>query len=208
MNTTAIKAQSNPRMAHQQILRFAEEKEMKTAKLTAKVNMWLHETFATKTRVRILGGLALGAMLITATAFAYQELNQGKAGSPPSIEQTEVWLPGDTYPVATADIPGFMQNEIRLQGDAYPVDAADLPGLIQNEVWLPGDTYPVATADIPGFMQNEIRLPGDAYPVDVADLPQFMQNEVWLPGDTYPASVMAENASIVEETVLPGRYHG
>jgi hypothetical protein len=40
----------------------------------------------------------------------------------------------------------------------------------------------------------------------IEDLPGFMQTEVWLPGDTYPASAMTEDSSIVEETVLPGRY--
>jgi hypothetical protein len=36
--------------------------------------------------VRILAGVAIGAMLITATAFIYQEVRQGEVGSSPSSE--------------------------------------------------------------------------------------------------------------------------
>jgi hypothetical protein len=41
---------------------------MKTVTLTAKVNMWLHEHLAIKTPAKLLGGLALGALVMVATA--------------------------------------------------------------------------------------------------------------------------------------------
>ena len=44
--------------------------------------------FKVKAPVKILAGLAAGAMLIGGTAFIYQEINQGKAGGLPSSSET------------------------------------------------------------------------------------------------------------------------
>ena len=44
--------------------------------------------FKVKAPVKILVGLAAGAMLIGGTAFIYQEINQGKVGSLPSSSET------------------------------------------------------------------------------------------------------------------------
>ena len=50
----------------------------------AKVNRWLPESFTKKSSVKLLGGLAVGAMLITATTFTYDQLRQDEAASPSS----------------------------------------------------------------------------------------------------------------------------
>ncbi len=42
----------------------------------AKVNSWLPESFAKKSSVKLLGGLAVGAMLIMATTFTYDQLRR------------------------------------------------------------------------------------------------------------------------------------
>ena len=53
----------------------------------AKVNSWLPESFAKKSSVKLLGGLAVGAMLIAATTFTYDHLRQDEAASPSSSSQ-------------------------------------------------------------------------------------------------------------------------
>ena len=47
----------------------------------AKVNSWLPESFAKKSSVKLLGGLAVGAMLIMAITFTYDQLRQDDAAS-------------------------------------------------------------------------------------------------------------------------------
>jgi hypothetical protein len=53
----------------------------------AKVNSWLPESFSKKSSVKLLGGLAVGAMLIMATTFTYDQLRQDEAASPSSSSQ-------------------------------------------------------------------------------------------------------------------------
>ena len=205
MNTAAVEPRTKTRMAYQEGLRFKEESEMKAATLTIKVNTWLHEHLAIKTPVKLLGGLALGALVMAATVLpvgpglAYADdparpFSMEQLENITNIFQTEVWLPGDTYPV-----PAFNSH-------ASTALIEDLPAFLQTEVWLPGDTYPMTaysgkvtkgeSEDLPAFMQMEVWLPGDTYPMaaysskvtkaESEDLPAFLQTEVWLPGDSYP----------------------
>jgi hypothetical protein len=51
------------------------------------VNRWLPESFAKKSSLKLLGGLAVGAMLITATTFTYDQLRQDDAVSLSSSSQ-------------------------------------------------------------------------------------------------------------------------
>jgi hypothetical protein len=194
MNTATVKTQSRNRTAYQKVLKVKEEFEMRLAMRISQVNMRI---LATKTPVKLLGGLALGALVMAAAVLplgpglAYADdparpFSMEQLENITDIFQTEVWLPGDTYPV-----PAF-------SGHASTALIEDLPGFMQTEIYLPGDTYPVAayngkvakaeSEDLPVFMQTEIWLPGDAYPVSsqAEDMPVFMQTEVWLPGDTYP----------------------
>lgn len=146
-------------LAVTKLIKMEEGKEMKTAMGTTKVNMRIRDNFAIKMPVRLLGGLALGALLMAGTAILFGPVYADERARPlaieqlgdlPEIFQTEIWLPGDTYPAAwggTEDLPGLVQTEIWLPGDSYPVSGArsdDLPPLLQTEVWLPGDTYPTA----------------------------------------------------------------
>jgi hypothetical protein len=68
MNTPDVNTQNKPSTVHQELGKFKEEQEMKTATLTAKVNIWLHEHLALKTPIKLLVGLALGALVMAATA--------------------------------------------------------------------------------------------------------------------------------------------
>jgi hypothetical protein len=79
MSAPEVKTQSNPRVAHPAFSKFKKEDwAMRFASRIAKVNI----------PVKVLVGLAGGAMLITATAFTYHELGPGKAGSPTSSTDT------------------------------------------------------------------------------------------------------------------------
>jgi hypothetical protein len=83
MSAPEVKTQSNPRVAHPAFSKFKKEDwAMRFASRIAKVNI----------PVKVLVGLAGGAMLITATAFTYHELGPGKAGSPTSNGDTfQAW---------------------------------------------------------------------------------------------------------------------
>jgi hypothetical protein len=90
MNTPEVRTQSKPRTAHQNILKFKEEWEMKTATLTAKVNMRLSERLA-KTPVKLLAGLALGALVMTATALPFGTTYADEPARPLSSGQTQCY---------------------------------------------------------------------------------------------------------------------
>ena len=91
MNTPEVNTQGKPRTAHQNIGKFKEEWEMKTATLTAKVNRWLHEHLAMKTPVKLLGGLALGALVVTATALPLGTTYADEPARPLSSEQIQCY---------------------------------------------------------------------------------------------------------------------
>jgi hypothetical protein len=170
MNTPVGQSQSKTRAAHQKTFRGKEGFEMKTAMGMEKAKVRVSGTEGTNIATRLFRGLALGALLVAATGL-YFSINQGEAGSPlvskqadvyPESLQTEVWLPGDTYPMAA-------------YGSKVTIaESEELPGSLHTEVWLPGDTYPMAaysgkvakpeSEDLPGSLQTEVWLPGDAYP--------------------------------------------
>jgi hypothetical protein len=91
MNTPEVRTQSKPRTAHQNIWRFKEELEIKTATLTEKVNRWLHEHLAMKTPVKLLGGLALGALVMAATALPLGTTYADEPARPLSSEQNQCY---------------------------------------------------------------------------------------------------------------------
>jgi hypothetical protein len=219
MNTPIGQTQSKTTAAYQKGFGGMEGFEMKTAMGMEKVKVWISETVGTRIATRLFRGLALGALLVAATGL-YFSINQGEAGSPlvseqtdvyPESIQTEVWLPGDTYPM------------IASSGKVAKAESEDLPAFMQTEVWFPGDTYPVAaysgkvakaeSEDLPAFMQTEVWYPGDTYPVSAysskvagtesEDLPAFLQTEVWLPGDTYPVAAYSGKVAKAESEDLP-----
>jgi hypothetical protein len=66
MSTSVVRTQNGPG-AYQNVLKLKEEREMKKATKTTKVNMRLSDRLA-KTPAKLLGGLALGALVMAATA--------------------------------------------------------------------------------------------------------------------------------------------
>src|SRR5919106_1975413 len=87
MSALVVETQRKARTGYQKALKIREECEMRFTIGMAKVNRWLPESFAKKSSVKLLGGLAVGAMLITATTFTYDQLRQDKAASPSSSSQ-------------------------------------------------------------------------------------------------------------------------
>jgi hypothetical protein len=87
MSAPVVQTQRKARAGYQKVLKIREECEMRFAIGMAKVNRWLPESFAKKSSVKLLGGLAVGAMLITATTFTYDQLRQDKAASLSSSSQ-------------------------------------------------------------------------------------------------------------------------
>jgi hypothetical protein len=72
-------------------LKFKEGFEMKTATLTEKMNRWLHEHLAMKTPAKLLGGLALGALVLTATALPLGTTYADEPARPLSSEQPQCY---------------------------------------------------------------------------------------------------------------------
>ena len=105
MNTPTGQAQSKGRTASQGLVKFKEESEMKMATRMAKVNMRLHQAIATKAPVKFLGGLALGALLMTATVLPFRATYADEPARPLSVEQVEC------YPEISNDCPDLIYHE-------------------------------------------------------------------------------------------------
>ena len=76
---------------------------MKTAMGIKKVNIRLHETLATKTPVKLLGGLALGALLMAATALPFGTASADDPARPLSGEQIVQCYPQIDENACTSD---------------------------------------------------------------------------------------------------------
>ena len=68
MNAPLTQSQGKLKVVYQEIKKANEEIEMRLAMQMTDVKTWLSKGLATKTPGKILGGLALGALLMTATA--------------------------------------------------------------------------------------------------------------------------------------------
>ena len=88
----------------------------------AKVNRWLPESFAKKSSVKLLGGLAIGAMLITATTFTYDQLRQDEAAGPSSSSQITEASQAASYWIQMAEAEEMAYDELSKSfvGIAYP----------------------------------------------------------------------------------------
>jgi hypothetical protein len=138
MNTPEVKTQGKPSTAHQELGKFKEELEMKTATLTAKVNMRLSERLA-KTPVKLLAGLALGALVMTATALPFGTTYADEPARPLTSVQFEEW------PEAGFDSYTYHRFMME-QGKMGRIDSAAVgsPSSIDlNEVWSEIEDTPV-----------------------------------------------------------------
>jgi hypothetical protein len=87
MSAPVVQTQRKAGAGYQKVLKIREECKMRFTIGMAKVNRWLPESFTKKSSLKLLGGLAVGAMLITVTAFTYDQLRQDEAVSPSSSSQ-------------------------------------------------------------------------------------------------------------------------
>src|SRR5918999_2282312 len=81
MSASVVQTRGKARAGYQKALKIREDCEMRFAIGMAKLNSWLPESFAKKSSVKLLGGLAVGAMLITATTFTYDQLRRDEGAS-------------------------------------------------------------------------------------------------------------------------------
>jgi hypothetical protein len=118
MSAPVVQTQRKARAGYQKVLKIREECEMRFAIGMAKVNSWLPESFAKKSSVKLLGGLAVGAMLITATTFTYDHLRQDEAASPSSSSQITEASQALAYWVQRDEIERLESQIDRLLADA------------------------------------------------------------------------------------------
>src|ERR687896_2433929 len=81
MRAPVVQIQRKAKAGYQKVLKIREECEMRFTIGMAKVNRWQPESFTKKSSVKLLGGLAVGAMLITATTFTYDQLRRDEGAS-------------------------------------------------------------------------------------------------------------------------------
>jgi hypothetical protein len=181
MNTPGVKTQSKARAGHQKLL--GEESEMKTETPRAKINM----------RVKLLGRLAVGAILITATAFIYQEL-QGNAGSPHPTEEMEVFAPVE------------LEQPMALAGP-YQVPAA--VEAIEESV-MPGHYREAQVTDEadPSEGESVSRVQNEYYMIEELEEALEAHEELEQPMALVGPYQVPAAVEAMEETVLPGHYRG
>jgi hypothetical protein len=101
MSAPKLQTRNKVRMAHQNILRFKEEWEMKVAAQITKVKMVISRGLATQHPVKLVGILALGALLMAGTVvqFAPESNNEpgdrssvAKVEAPPKFDEASFWM--------------------------------------------------------------------------------------------------------------------
>jgi hypothetical protein len=144
MSTPVVQTQGKARAGYQKVLKIREECEMRFAIGTAKVNSWLPESFAKKSSV--LGGLAVGAMLITATTFTYDHLRQDEAASPSSSSQiaevsraSAYWIQRDeaeemAYDELSKNFIGIPSPDTKITGRFLPGVVGGISSPAQNPI--------------------------------------------------------------------------
>ena len=85
MKTTKIQNQSRPTTARQEIPKILEEIEMKLHITTSTIKIRVSKVLASKAPARLLGGLAMGAMLMTATALPLNTIHADETSRPLAI---------------------------------------------------------------------------------------------------------------------------
>ena len=91
MNAAVSQVQNLAQRAHHELSKFKEESEMKSAMWMAKVNIRLQEIIAAKAPVKLLGGLALGSLLMAATVLPFSSTYADEPSKPLSIEQNQCY---------------------------------------------------------------------------------------------------------------------
>ena len=121
------KNQNKVRTAHQNFLKLKEEGEMKLATQITKVKLYLSKGLGTRHPVKILGVLALGALLLTATGMHFLPNHADEVDSRSSTERTTVY-PLDDIEIEFEDLLNDMAavTEVVERTPVYHLDDIEL----------------------------------------------------------------------------------
>ena len=87
MNAAVTRSQNTIAMVYQNILNLKEEMEMKTTIEIKNVSNWLSQSISVKSSIKIIGGLAVGALLMTATALPLSTIHADGPNKSLTIER-------------------------------------------------------------------------------------------------------------------------
>jgi hypothetical protein len=141
MSAPVVQTQGKARAGYQKVLKIREECEMRFAIGMAKVNSWLPESFAKKSSVKLLGGLAVGAMLIMATTFTYDQLRRDEITE--ASQASAYWVQRAeaeemAYDELSKNFVGIAapssENSQELQASAYWVQRAEAEEIAYDEL--------------------------------------------------------------------------
>ena len=97
MNAALARTQNTIATVYQNILNLKEEIEMKTSLEIKNVTNWLSRNLSVRSSSKLLGGLAVGALLMTATALPLSSIYADGPNRPLTAERVEnpAWIAGD-----------------------------------------------------------------------------------------------------------------
>jgi hypothetical protein len=184
MRAPVVQIQRKAKAGYQKVLKIREECEMRFTIGMAKVNRWLPESFTKKSSVKLLGGLAVGAMLITATTFTYDQLRRDEAASPSSSSQIAEAsqalaknFVGIAYPSS--------ENSQGLQAPAYWVQRDEIKHLESQIASLLADAARDPSRNTPQLNRKIERLD---YQIDMMGLYARRNNSVDRLPSSYPVA--------------------
>jgi hypothetical protein len=160
MSALVVETQRKARTGYQKALKIREECEMRFTIGMAKVNRWLPESFAKKSSVKLLGGLAVGAMLITATTFTYDQLRQDEAANPSSSSQIAEASQASAYWVQRDEAEEMAYDELskNFVGIAAP-SSENSQGLQAPAYWVQRDEIKHLESQIASLLADAARDP-------------------------------------------------
>ena len=170
MKTTKNQNQSNFRTVHQEISQILEEIKMKLHITTSTIKIKVSKVLASKAPVRVLGGFALAAMLMTATALPLSPVHADEATRP---------VTNISYEQQMADLlasEGEAASPARAVGTSYNQQIRDLLAM-ESEFTSParvvGTSYNQQIRDLLA-MESQFTSPakvvGTSYDQQIADL--------------------------------------
>lgn len=172
MSAPEVNTQSTPRVAHSAFSKSKKEDgAMRIASRTSKVNI----------PVKVLVGLAAGAMLITATAFAYLELGQGTAGSTSYGEGSEVWSGSGMPDTPYYNNPDYRESELGQDKAGSPTFTSETTEAFQDPA------YWVQRAEAYEILLDELREAFIGIPASGSETTRAFQNPSYLGSQDHEA---------------------
>ena len=158
----------------------------------SKVKTWVSQSLATKTPAKFMGGMALVAVLMTATALPPAIVN----ADDPSARQVSQIIPDDQWifgPPYFDDFQAETDNEIRLL-----VSTGAVPQITPDDEWIYASPY---FEDLQADTDNDISLS-----VSTGAVPQIIQDDEWVFGFPYFDDFAAKTAVGPLSTEKFGHY--